>query len=437
MMKRIFIGIFTVLFVAKSIAQGGAANPILQEGIYTIKGVQSNYFLTLYNGWTENNSQVAIYKLESNTNTQWELRHVGDNYYTMTNVTAKRNLNAIINTNAEKWVVVANATGDTDEQWKIVAADNSSFYIRNRKATLDAVVHNASTALNTRLILHPTNNGANQRWVFNRIADLPVPPQCIANGTYSVLGIASNLFMESDRCASVANNSNLAINYSQASDNQRWVFNHLGNNVYTIKSLRYYRYVTASAAGTNGSFLYLADSVNSNSQRWAAIPAGNGIFYFKNIATGRYMHVYNNATSSYSQLDIWDATNSGSQQWRLINYNSGNARSAEPSLNTSLVIPDETDVKIKEVPASTAEDFSVSPNPAGNTIRVHYAADNKTQLNFRITSTTGTVLKTVVYTVNKGQNNLTLDVSALSGGTYFVSADNGTVVKTRQIIIQH
>lgn len=435
-MKKIFIGIFAILLVAVSHAQVSVSNPILQEGIYTIKGVQSNLFLTLYNGWTDNNNPVAIYRIENNTNTQWELRHLGGDYYTLTNVTAKRNLNAIFNTTAEKWVVVANATGTSDEQWKIVAADNGSFYIRNRYANLDAVVHNASTTPNTRLILHPTNYGGNQRWIFNRIADLPAPPQCIANGTYSVLGIASNLFMESDRCTSVANNSSLSINFSQASDNQRWVFYHLGNNVYTIKSLRYYRYVTVSPAGGNGSFLYLADSVNSDCQRWAAISAGNGTFYFKNVATGRYMHVYNNATNSYSQLDIWDATNSGSQQWRLFNYNSGNARMAETATNAIGAEHVSDEMNSKEDPASAA-DFSVSPNPAGNTFRINYTADNQARLVVTITGATGSVLKSTPYIVNKGQNILTQDVSAFPAGTYFVSADNGTTIKTRQIIIQH
>ncbi len=82
-----------------------------------------------------------------------------------------------------------------------------------------------------------------------------------------------------------------------------------------------------------------------------------------------------------------------------------------------------------------SNDFTVSPNPAGNTTNLVFkSAENGTAV-ISVTDRVGNIVLQQTITVGEGDNRRQLDVSKLPGGMYFVKIQNGDKTQVAKIVV--
>lgn len=82
-----------------------------------------------------------------------------------------------------------------------------------------------------------------------------------------------------------------------------------------------------------------------------------------------------------------------------------------------------------------ANDFTVSPNPAGNTANLLFNAEKTGTAAISITDRTGNIVFQNTTSVNEGENRKKLDVSRLSNGMYFVKIQIGDDTQISKIVV--
>ncbi len=95
------------------------------------------------------------------------------------------------------------------------------------------------------------------------------------------------------------------------------------------------------------------------------------------------------------------------------------------------------EVEELEIPVAFADDvFALFPNPAGNEINLEFFQQEDADVQVTVFDAAGKAAVRENHTVVKGDNRMTLDVSRLAPGTYFVQVLNGDKVSTRRLIVQ-
>jgi hypothetical protein len=94
-----------------------------------------------------------------------------------------------------------------------------------------------------------------------------------------------------------------------------------------------------------------------------------------------------------------------------------------------------SDVITAKVEGKSADVGNFYPNPTNGVTRLNYTATQNTDLIISAYNVNGQELLSETRTVTEGLNNLELDYSKLSTGTYFVKLQNGEDVQYQKLII--
>ncbi len=92
-------------------------------------------------------------------------------------------------------------------------------------------------------------------------------------------------------------------------------------------------------------------------------------------------------------------------------------------------------VSVKNIPAVTSNTFSVYPNPANNNFTAIVNCELATRGELMITDVTGKTMMTKTISLQKGTQNIPVDVRNLPSGTYFVTLDENGVKQTQKLVI--
>ncbi len=96
----------------------------------------------------------------------------------------------------------------------------------------------------------------------------------------------------------------------------------------------------------------------------------------------------------------------------------------------TFVISSEADDEKSLAPAALEKSLeniaAIYPNPAGNSITIPYSAQASGSGEIRVRDMSGKTFMTQKANLNKGANNLTLNVSSLAQGTYLISVSEGS-----------
>ncbi len=223
--------------------------------------------------------------------------------------------------------------------------------------------------------------------------------QLIANGTYFITSGANNQRLLARPIESNSARMHDPGNYN----NQKWIFNHLGDNVYTIQNKGTKRYLEVSEAKCNvGADVTTWTMAKDNHQRWIVVKNGNGIYglqplHCKNFALDRSAGAVN------ANVQIWSYSNkNNNQKWRIIKENNTNNRSSL----IPLVLND-----------SDTNEFSFYPNPSKDILFMSglHIGDKISIYNLQ-----GQELKTF-----KSQStNEEISIQALAKGMYLIQINN-------------
>ena len=185
---------------------------------------------------------------------------------------------------------------------------------------------------------------------------------------------------------------NVRMNNQNSENNQKWIFKHLGDNVYTIQNEQTQRYLEVRGAlCANQSDVTTWASVAGENIKWKAIDQGNGIYSLKPMhCLSKALDREGGMTNSNAQL--WDYTaNNNNQKWKLIKVVNSQQNSLSRGANTIILYP----------------------NPATNKINLEGVNPGNQIIIYNI-------LGTIVLTHNATTENETIDVSNLGDGWYQV-----------------
>jgi hypothetical protein len=121
----------------------------------------------------------------------------------------------------------------------------------------------------------------------------------------------------------------------------------------------------------------------------------------------------------------------GTYYLRVYGYNGANSATVCYTLKVQLG----TASKNIEQQQFVSNDFSVSPNPAGNTTNLVFKSAEKGTAVISVTDRVGNIVLQNKVTVVEGENRQQLDVSKLPGGMYFVKILNGDKTQAAKIVV--
>lgn len=143
------------------------------------------------------------------------------------------------------------------------------------------------------------------------------------------------------------NDGNVRMDDPSVDDNQKWLFEHLGNRVYSIQNKETNQYLEVRSSNCfNGADVSTWDSVAGDNIQWEVLNMGDGVYTLKPL------HCLSRALDrSGGEIDadahLWDYNSeNNNQKWRLIQENNRSSRSSIASIH----------------------DLNMYPNPANETL---------------------------------------------------------------------
>ncbi|WP_066314095.1 RICIN domain-containing protein [Aquimarina aggregata] len=239
----------------------------------------------------------------------------------------------------------------------------------------------------------------------NGITVIAENTQLIANGTYYISSSEN-----SQRLLSRALEKHSAVMRNPGNfEDQKWIFEHKGDDVYTIKNKGTNRYLEVPFGScVNGANVATWTDATDAHKQWKAVSNGNGIFGLKP------MHCIQKSLDRAA-----GATNANAQLW---DYNSGNRNQkwkivpADNTLSKSAVT--------REVASFDAKKLIIAPNPVKEALVLY---NLNTFSDIRILDLRGQEVMSKRIKEKNDEN--IIDVSGLESGVYFIVINNGPAVK--------
>ncbi len=235
----------------------------------------------------------------------------------------------------------------------------------------------------------------------DRVNDVTVTgSQLIANGTYYLTSTQSNQRMRSRS----RENHSAVMRYPRNYNNQRWIFTHLGDNVYTIKNKSTNRYLEVrDARCTNGGNVMTWTSANDNHQKWKVVTNGTTVYALKPMHC-QQLALDRDGGRTNANVHVWefDASNDN-QKWKILPYDNREQRIDDLSMSKEVMV-------------------TVYPNPATDHIELAGIEKGDAIL---IHNLQGTIFKDFI----AQKNAAVISITDLNSGYYIVAVAGKSKLK--------
>ncbi len=228
--------------------------------------------------------------------------------------------------------------------------------------------------------------------------------QIIADGTYLITSPVND-----QRLLSRTLESHSAVMVNPGNyDDQKWVFTHLGDDVYTIKNKGTNRYLEVPyAACANGTNVATWTNATDAHKQWKVVVNGTGIYGLKPmhcLGTG----LDRAAGKVNANVQIWGySSNNANQKWKIIADNTSSKNNVT-----------------REIAGLNMKKLVISPNPVKEILKLHNVDKD---VSVKIVDMTGKLV--LSKTIGKKELDKNVDVSLLMNGIYFISVENSSPVK--------
>lgn len=299
------------------------------DGSYNIINSASGLALDVFGGTAQNLGQVGLYTKHHAKNQQWFIRDTGTGY------------------------MIQSALGH---------------YV------LD--INNRSTQNGTAITMYrPNSDSVNQRFMISSTTPIlqgETTIRSVVNG-YQTIGIAEN----STNLGAYAE-----VNYvdENGSDSQTFVFNEIGNGVYTIKNVKSQQVLDVYNGKTDDNTPVIQYFAHGGiNQQWSVIPYANGQIGLSSFSTGKVLTVNSDRAASYSKLSITSRSSLSLQQkWAVYPAYRGLADgiyTIRPAHDTSMAldvyggyVANETNVQIYHYHGGLGQRWRVTHDSNGNVV---------------------------------------------------------------------
>ena len=235
-----------------------------------------------------------------------------------------------------------------------------------------------------------TNGGGNEN-----------PNVIVANGTYMIRSVRT----QQNVIAPQWNGHNAVMHKAENFGDQRWIFRHLGQNVYTIRNEKTGRYLEVpNARCGNGANVATWTNANDNHKKWRVVTNGLGIYTLKPIhCENRALDIRKGAIGA--NVQVWD-------------FSAGNANQKFNLVPTERGAKADTEI---------LETLRVSPNPVSDLLRISGLQEGQI---IKVTTLTGK--QVLSQKVTSAED--VLSVAALPAGLYIISIQGTERIRNTKFI---
>ncbi len=337
MITALALLISAVFGMALDIAAAGFNVVSIPEGDYYLCAYDNNnYCIDVTGGSSAERTYVQLYKRSDGNKAQiFRIKHVGNNWYTITNAESGLVLNVEGGANAAGariWMYRNDGTAACHFRFRRVNGDN--YIIESRVGSKVIDLDNNILSNGTKIHLWHYHDGASARWKL-----LPAGTKPENGGVYTI-GFKNSGMGLNVQYAPKQGIGNICLDsLSNLEGNERWIFTYNSKyDAWFIES--YYRRGAAlnalyGASASKGSQVRLHDSnLNDTASLWKVESCGRYI-RLKNVACGYYVDIAHGGTSAGTRANLW-SSDAKNQQFTLTKVG-GSTPAVNPS--TQLLFP--------------------------------------------------------------------------------------------------
>ena len=288
----------------------------IPDGMYKMKSAKdTGKVLDIADVSTNNGANVQIWGDSNTKNQKFHVTYLGDGYYSIKSVHAKKSLDVAgagktNGTNVQQYEY----NGSDAQQWEIKAVGNNQYEILSKCNDLCLDISCGSTNDGANIQMYEENGSVAQKFIFE-----PTEAQAIDNGLYQIqTALNSNMVLDVDG-ASMENSANVHIWGNTNAKQQKFQVIHLGDNYYTIQAFYSKKVLDVAGAGkTDGTNVQQHDSNNSDAQKWLIKDLGDGYYQIISKCNDLYLDLAGGISADGVNVQMSTGNGSASQKFKFV-----------------------------------------------------------------------------------------------------------------------
>ncbi|MBW3545621.1 MAG: RICIN domain-containing protein, partial [Bacteroidetes bacterium] len=282
-------------------------------------------------------------------------------------------------------------------------------------------------------VLHKEGGGGDNLavgWTGPGISAITVVPGAVLSpydpettgfsGTYTITARHSSKALDVAN-SSTADGGNVQQYTANGTAAQQWVISATTDGYYKIENKGSNKALEVAGNGTaDGDNVQQWSYVGSNSQQWKIEATTDGFYKLTNRHSGKALDVSGVSSSDGANVHQWNYVGGGNQQWKLEQISTASARMA----TTEAEISSEKEM---------GEELLLYPNPVtAGTLTLELGSAEAGRATVSLTSVLGQRTVSQEFSVEKGQNTISVSTRGLAKGLYLVTLQQGsnrTVIK--------
>ena len=295
----------------------------LEDGTYVIKSaINNNYVLDVANGSNISGANVQLYENILIDSQRFEVKHIGNGYYTITAVHSGKVLDvANGGTTAGTNVWQCTKNNSNAQQWILQEAGDGYYYVISKCNELYLDAANGVAANGTNIAVCYGNKSNAQKFKFEKYDEnTPVEP-ILEDGTYVIKsGINNNDVLDVANGSKVSG-ANVALYEYAGGTNQRFNVRYLDDGYYEITAVHSGMALDVANAGkAAGTNVWQCYKNEQDAQKWLLKYVGNGYYNIISKCNGLYLDAANGVAANGTNIAVCYGNNSNAQKFTFMKY---------------------------------------------------------------------------------------------------------------------
>lgn len=313
-----FLLIFSIFIFKEKDSEANS----LANGVYFIKSaIDDNYVLDITALSKENNANVELWKNNGGSNQKFEIKSVGNGYYTISNINSGKFLDVEYgNKNVGANIIQYTYNGADNQKWLIKSAGNGFYNIISKCNNLYLDIANGQVKNGANILTWLNHNGNNQKFRIELCEQVNEPKNTsIDEGYYTISPVKNSGYKLDLAEGSSKNGANIGLWSSNEANNQKFKIKLVENNTYMIQCVQSGKYLDVEYGLKNlGANVSQYTYNGADNQKWIFKDAGNGCYSIVSKCNNLYLDVANGVMKNGTNILMWAFNGGDNQKFTLI-----------------------------------------------------------------------------------------------------------------------
>ena len=293
----------------------------IEDGKYEIvTALNENLCLDVAGGYTYNEANVQLYTYMGLRNQQFNVKYLGDGYYSITAVHSGKMLDVAgagktNGTNVQQY----QSNNHDAQKWIIKDVGNGYYNIISKWNGLYLDVKEAKASNGTNIQMYQNNGNNSQKFKFKKIEDISENgKKTIEDGRYKIVTA-----LDENLCLDVAggykyNEANVQLYTYMDLRSQRFDVKYIGDGYYTIVAVHSKKVLEVASSGKNQGINVQQYTLNGSlGQKWIIKDVGDGYYNIISSSNGLYMDINSNLAKNEANIEVNVADNTNAQKFKF------------------------------------------------------------------------------------------------------------------------